>query len=134
MFSFQYIFKISCMTKYIFLPLERVSFFAISLERGMVPSPKIAINLFIRSYTVKENHISTTVSEILWYRQTDIWLLYYKDVIISNPQNKCNSNICYESEEVWKTKFQQKCKYFQKSSWNIANFFFLLTQIGACST
>ncbi len=33
----------------------------------------------MRSYSVKENPIGSAVSEILWQRQTDILLLYYKD-------------------------------------------------------
>ncbi len=34
----------------------------------------------MRSYPVKENHIGSAISEILWYKQTDIFLLYYNDV------------------------------------------------------
>ena len=34
----------------------------------------------MRSYTIKENHIVTAVSEILRCRQTEILLLYYKEL------------------------------------------------------
>ena len=47
----------------------------ISLGMEVVPSSKIDINLiriYMRSYPVKENHIGSAVTEILWYKQTDI--------------------------------------------------------------
>ena len=38
----------------------------------------------MRSCPVKENHISSAVSEILWYkRQTNIPLLYHKDIMFT---------------------------------------------------
>ena len=41
----------------------------------------IVINLSgpIKSYLVKINHFGSVVSEILWYRETEILLFYYKD-------------------------------------------------------
>ena len=44
---------------------------AIYLWRVVVPSVKIVLNLFRRSYHVKEDHIGSVVSEILGYIQTD---------------------------------------------------------------
>ena len=35
----------------------------------------------MRSYYVKENHNDSAVCEILRYRQTNIMLLYYKDIL-----------------------------------------------------
>ena len=38
----------------------------------------------MESYNIKENHISPAVGEILWYKQTEILLLLYKDILILN--------------------------------------------------
>ena len=35
----------------------------------------------MRSFPVKENPISSEDSKILWYRQTNVLLLYYKDFL-----------------------------------------------------
>ena len=40
----------------------------------------------MRSYTVKEHHIGSAVSEILKHKQTDIMIQYCKD--ISTPELK----------------------------------------------
>ena len=47
--------------------------------------PKIVVNFPVpkRSYPVKENHIGSVVSKILWYTQTDILLLYYEESILN---------------------------------------------------
>ncbi len=46
---------------------------AISLELVILQSPKITscftFTKTMRSYTVKENHVGSAVSEIIWYRQ-----------------------------------------------------------------
>ena len=55
----------------------------LSWENGCT-LPQIAINLPIWSFSVKEKHISSAISKILRYRQTnkqtEILLLYYKDI------------------------------------------------------
>ena len=38
----------------------------------------------MKSYPVKENYIGSAVSKILWYRQTDILLLYLKDFLMKD--------------------------------------------------
>ena len=50
------------------------------LGRVVVSSHKIVLNLLRKSYPVKENHID---SAVYTYRQTDIMLLYYKDLRMS---------------------------------------------------
>ena len=49
----------------------------------MVPSPKIVVFTELRIYILKENHIGSVVSDIIWYIQTkrfiDILLLLHND-------------------------------------------------------
>ncbi len=52
----------------------------------------------MRSYPVKEKHICSVVSERLWYKQTNILLLYYKDFL---PEwSVVNSGSGQEGQEV----------------------------------
>ena len=53
----------------------------------------------LRSYIIKENHISGAVREILWYTQIDILLLFYRD---------CYNIIPKISETMTKTKPQRR--------------------------
>ena len=67
---------------------------AIYLGKVIIASPKISLNLSkpMRNHIVKENHIGSTFSEIIWYRQTEIILLQYKLIIrvsIPPPFHRC---------------------------------------------
>ena len=67
---------------------------AISLVRVVLPSPNTYLEP-MRSYIVKENHIGSAVSEILWYRQTDILILLYKDYLLNKKISISNHTLYF---------------------------------------